>query len=74
MLAVGHVLVLNPTLLLLDEPLDGLAPILEQHPQAILKISHRTVVLNHRTVVHSDSAQELREQPESLDKLLDVAR
>ncbi len=96
MLAVGRALVLNPKLLLLDEPLEGLAPIIveellkaiaritrdeglsaiivEQHPQAILAISHRAVVLDHGSVVHSGSAQELRAQPELLDKLLGVAR
>jgi branched-chain amino acid transport system ATP-binding protein len=96
MLAVGRALVLNPRLLLLDEPLEGLAPIIveellramaritreeglsaiivEQHPQAILKISHQAVVLDHGTVVHSGSAQELLAQPALLDKLLGVAR
>ena len=96
MLAVGRALVLNPRLLLLDEPLEGLAPIIveellraisritrdeglsaiivEQHPQAILAISHRAVVLDHGTVVHSGTAEELSAAPELLDRLLGVAR
>ena len=96
MLAVGRALVLNPKLLLLDEPLEGLAPIIveellrairritreeglsaiivEQHPQAILAISDSAVVLDRGTVVFSGTAQELREQPEVLERLLGVAR
>ena len=45
----------------------------EQHPQAILAISHHAVVLDQGSVVHSGTAQALREQPERLDRLLGVA-
>jgi len=37
MLAVGRALVLNPRLLLLDEPLEGLAPILVEELLAVLR-------------------------------------
>jgi branched-chain amino acid transport system ATP-binding protein len=54
---------------------EGLSAIIvEQHPLAILDISHTTVVLDHGTVVHAGSAGELRNDPEQIDRLLGVAR
>ena len=95
MLAVGRALVLNPRLLLLDEPLEGLAPIIveellraiaritrdeglsaiivEQHPQAILAISHQAMVLDQGRVIHNGSASDLLAQPALLDSLLGIA-
>ena len=52
MLAVGRALVLNPRVLLLDEPMEGLAPILVQELAAAI----------HRMVQSSDLALVLVEQ------------
>jgi branched-chain amino acid transport system ATP-binding protein len=46
----------------------------EQHPQAILAISDKAVVLDHGEVVHTGAADELRRQPELLDQLLGVMK
>ena len=96
MLAVARALVVNPSVLLLDEPLEGLAPIIveellsairtitreeglsaiivEQHPQMILAISDKAIVLERGQVVHSDSAEALQAQADLLNRLLGVQR
>jgi branched-chain amino acid transport system ATP-binding protein len=92
MLAIGRALTLNPSLLLLDEPLEGLAPIIveellgaiahitreeglsaivvEQQPEAILRISHLALVLDHGSVVYKDDAKGLLAQPALLETML----
>ncbi|NBW55874.1 MAG: ABC transporter ATP-binding protein, partial [Betaproteobacteria bacterium] len=48
------------------------AIIVEQHPQAILAISHQAVVLDQGRVIHQGDAAELLHQAELLDQLLGV--
>ncbi len=47
--------------------------IVEQHPQAILAISHQAVVLGQGRIIHIGSASDLQAQPALLDSLLGIA-
>ena len=53
---------------------EGLSASIVEHPQAILKITHRAMVLDHGHGVHASDAATLPEKPELLDGLLGVAR
>ena len=96
MLAMGRALVINPSVLLLDEPLEGLAPLIveellnvmrqimatedmavivvEQNARKILPFTHHAIILEHGSIAHAAESSALREDAETLDRLLGVAR
>jgi branched-chain amino acid transport system ATP-binding protein len=52
---------------------EGIAAIIvEQHPQAILAMSHSAVVLDHGNVVHSGDAKALLADDALLNRLIGV--
>ena len=95
MLAIARALVINPSLLLLDEPMEGLAPIIvqelmkvirnlvsdggmavvvvEQHAKLALSLTRQAVVLDRGRIVHRGASDDLRNDPETLHKLVAVA-
>jgi branched-chain amino acid transport system ATP-binding protein len=93
MLAIARALIRSPTILLLDEPFEGLAPVIvrdlvaacqelaragqtivlvEQNLAATLALAQRVYILNNGHIVHEGPAQELKAQPELLQRYLGV--
>lgn len=95
MLSVARALLGQPRMLLLDEPLEGLAPLIRQELLAVLRrmseqtqipvviveqqvdevlgYARQAAILDHGTVVHTDSAERLGADHEALERWLGMA-
>jgi branched-chain amino acid transport system ATP-binding protein len=93
MLAIARALIRDPKIVLLDEPFEGLAPVIvrdlmaacrnlaasgqtivlvEQNLAATLALAQRIYIINNGHIVHEGPAQEIKAQPEVLQRYLGV--
>lgn len=93
MLAIARALIRDPKIILLDEPFEGLAPVIvrdlmtacrelaaagqtivlvEQNLAATLALAQRVYIINNGHVVHEGPSQEIKSQPDILQRYLAV--
>ena len=93
MLAIARALIRDPKIILLDEPFEGLAPLIvkelvrvcrnlaaagqtivlvEQNLAATLALAQRVYIINNGHIAHEGPADEIRAQPELLQRYLGV--